>query len=197
MSSERAEEIKTLLTRVCPEQLPFVKNDIMYTEREIKGRAKEMAAEISLKYRNILKPGECLIVIGLLKGAIPFMNDLVMHLTVPTLLDYIGVHSYEGTDTTNTVNFRSDMMLDPKGKHVLVVDDIIDTGGTLFWCKDHLTKKDPASIQIACMLDKKERRKHAVEADYVGYDVSVKARPSRLCTYGHDATITIFPSHLP
>ena len=77
------------------------------------------------------------------------------------------------------------------------VDDIIDTGGTLFWCKDHLTKKDPASIQIACMLDKKERRKHAVEADYVGYDVSVKARPSRLCTYGHDATITIFPGHLP
>lgn len=174
-SEERGEEIEKLLTRVCPEHLPFVKNDIMYTESEIKGRAKEMAAEISLKYRSILKEGEFLVVVGLLKGAIPFLNDLVMHLTVPCVLDYIGVHSYEGTDTTNTVNFRSDMMLDPKGKHVLVVDDIIDTGGTLFWCKEHLAKKETASIQIACMLDKKERRKHDVEADYVGYDVSLKA----------------------
>ena len=172
-SEEREEEIKKLLTQVCPEHLPFVKNNIMYMESEIKLRAKEIAAEISLKYRSILKEGEFLVVVGLLKGAIPFMNDLVMHLTVPTLLDYIGVHSYKGTDTTNTVNFRSDMVLDPKGMHVLVVDDIIDTGGTLFWCKEHLTKKEPASIQIVCMLDKKERRKHAVEADYVGYDVSL------------------------
>ena len=169
------DEIKSLLARVCPEHLPFVKDEIMYTEREIKQRAKEMADEISAKYRNeILKPGEHLMVVGLLKGAIPFMNDLCMHLTVPTILDYIGVHSYEGTDTTNTVNFRSDMMVDPVGKHVLVVDDIIDTGGTLLWCKEHLMQKNPASIQIACMLDKKERRKHAVEADYVGYVIPNK-----------------------
>ena len=65
-------------------------------------------------------------------------------------------------------------MIDPKGKNILIVDDIIDTGGTLFWCKEHLIKKEPASIQIACMLDKKERRKHNIEAEYVGYVVSKK-----------------------
>ena len=115
-----------------------------------------MADGISAKYRNgILKPGEHLIVVGLLKGAIPFMNDLCMHLTVPTILDYIGVHSYEGTDTTNTVNFRSDMMIDPVGKHVLVVDDIIDTGGTLLWCKEHLMKRTRHRYKLhACWIRK-------------------------------------------
>jgi hypoxanthine phosphoribosyltransferase len=170
----RTLEITQLLERVCPEQRRFVQDEIMFTEREIRDAAGKMGADISKYYRDILSPGEHLVIVGLLKGAVPFMTDLVSRITVPTLLDYIAVHSYEGTETTGSVNFRCDMMIDPRGKHVLVVDDIIDTGGTLAWCKKHLAEKSPASVRIACMLDKKERRTADVEADFVGFDIPNK-----------------------
>ncbi len=98
----------------------------------------------------------------------------VSHLTVTTVVDYIAVHSYAGTDSTNSVNFRSDMLQDPKGQHVLIVDDICDTGGTLKWTQEHLAKKEPASIKCAVMLDKKERRRVEVDPDWSGWVIPNK-----------------------
>eukprot|EP00501_MAST-03F_sp_TOSAG23-6_P001427 GSMAST32.ASY1.ANO1.1483.1 assembled CDS len=170
---DRNAEIKQLMNRVSPLHQSHI-SEIMYTESEINQCARTMAEQISEKYRTILKEGEYLIVVGLLNGAIPFMTNLVSHITVPIKLDYIAVHSYAGTESTGELNFRCDMQLNPEGQHVLVVDDILDTGGTLLWCKKHLAAKNPASFQIAVMLDKKERRAHEIEADYVGYSIPNK-----------------------
>merc|ERR1740130_1392707 len=90
------------------------------------------------------------------------------------MLDYIAVNSYDGTETTEKLNFRCDMMIDAKAMHVLIVDDILDTGNTLEWCRDHVLRKDPSSLAIACMLDKKERRTKEIEADYVGFVIPNK-----------------------
>ena len=99
---------------------------------------------------------------------------LCIRLTVPTLLDYIGVHSYEGTDTTNTVNFRSDMTIDPVGKHVLV-DDIIDTGG-LLWCKEHLMQRTPHQYKLHMLVEKRRnmqlKRLAMCSNKFVGCDLS-------------------------
>mmetsp|Transcript_16408 Transcript_16408/g.32845 ORF Transcript_16408/g.32845 Transcript_16408/m.32845 type:complete len:226 (+) Transcript_16408:66-743(+) len=167
------DEIAGLLARTAPSLRPFVQ-EVLYTEGQIRARAAEMAKIVSNHYSMVFEDGDALIVVGLLNGAIPFMTEFVSHLTVPTVLDYIGVHSYAGTDTTHTVNFRSDMLQDPKGKHVLVVDDICDTGTTLKWCKAHLQKKEPASLLTCVMLDKKERRTAEVEPDWAGWEIPNK-----------------------
>jgi len=166
-----------LFARVAKEHVDLVR-DVLYTEDEIRTRAAAMAAEISAYYRDKLEEGETLMVVGLLKGALPFMHELVSHLTIPVLLDYIAVHSYgAGTTSSDEYNFRSDTLIDPAGKHVLVVDDILDTGGTLDWVRTHVNKKKPKSFQSAVMLDKKERRNPDIEdiqSKWVGWDIENK-----------------------
>merc|ERR1712166_102288 len=100
-----------LFARVAKEHVDLVR-DVLYTEDEIRTRAAAMAAEISAYYRDKLEEGETLMVVGLLKGALPFMHELVSHLTIPVLLDYIAVHSYgAGTTSSDEYNFRSDTLL--------------------------------------------------------------------------------------
>mmetsp|Transcript_10121 Transcript_10121/g.24031 ORF Transcript_10121/g.24031 Transcript_10121/m.24031 type:complete len:233 (+) Transcript_10121:86-784(+) len=173
VETPQAEEIAALMARTAPCFRPFVQ-EVMYTERQIRVRAAEMAKTVSDHYRGILKDDETLIVVGLLNGAIPFMTEFVSHLTIPTILDYIAVHSYDGIDTTNTVNFRSDMKEDPKNQHVLIVDDICDTGATLKWAKEHMLKKEPASLTTCVMLDKKERRVAEVDPEWSGWVIPNK-----------------------
>jgi hypoxanthine phosphoribosyltransferase len=162
-----------LFRRVTPELVPYVR-EIMYTEGEIRTRAAELGAQITEHYRAVLAPGEPLIVVGLLKGALPFMNELVTHLALPTILEYISVHSYAGTETSGSIDFRHDMETDPAGQHCLIVDDIVDTGGTLEWAVAHLRGKGAASVKSALMLDKKERRTQPIEGDFVGFQIPNK-----------------------
>merc|ERR1712070_950301 len=112
--------------------------------------------------------------IGLLKGSLPFMHELVSRITVPVVLDYIGVHSYQGTESSCKVNFRSDIQMDAADKHVLVVDDIVDTGTTMVWVKEHLLKKQPCTLQSCVMLDKRARRTQEIEVDYIGWEIPNK-----------------------
>jgi hypoxanthine phosphoribosyltransferase len=109
-----------------------------------------------------------LIVVGLLKGAFVFVSDLLRDLRVSHKIDFMVVSSYHGTTSGNLV-LKQDLSLDPDGKHVLVIEDLIDTGKTLKFMKEHLLTKNPKSVKIACLLDKTERREVDVHVDYVGW----------------------------
>eukprot|EP00942_MAST-04A_sp_MAST-4A-sp1_P001597 g1597.t1 len=129
---------------------------ILFTEEMIEKRITEMAAQISKDYE-----GEEILIVGLLKGAILFVADLVRKLTVPSSINFIIASSYG-----HGVNID----VDPKGKHVLIVEDLIDTGNTLAWVKKHFESKEVASFKLCCLLDKKARRTANVDVDYVGFD---------------------------
>ena len=167
------DEKAALLAHVSPDLVPFVQ-DIMYTESQLRERAATLGAEITAHYRRVLRLGEELIVVGLLKGGLAWMHELTMRVAVQTNLEYVSVHSYAGTESTGELDFRHDMETDPNGKHVLIVDDILDTGRTLEWAVKHVTAKRAASVRTAVMLDKRERRTQPIEADFVGFDIPNK-----------------------
>jgi len=134
---------------------------------EIEKRVRELARVINQEYR-----GQELILIGILKGAFMFMADLVRELTMPVKIDFVRLASYGSSmDSSGRITFSKDIELDIDGRHVLIVEDIVDTGYTLKYLKDVLSLKGPGSVKICCLIDKKERRKVDVAVDYVGFEV--------------------------
>jgi hypoxanthine phosphoribosyltransferase len=164
-TEEESKNHATGLDRVAPQWAKNIKT-ILFTEEMIAKRVKEMAKQISQDYKDVT-PSE-IIVVGLLKGSFIFVADLLRDLTVPHKIDFMVVSSYEGTSSGN-LRLKQDLGVDPDGKHILVVEDLIDTGKTLKWMKEHLASKNPASVRLACLLDKPERREVNVHVDYVGY----------------------------
>ena len=136
---------------------------VKYTEKEIQDRIQHIAYEF---YNSVkCKLSHYLVVIGILKGALPLCNDLLKCFTgFPLVIDYIQVSSYDGTSSTEQITFEKDVTLPDhlvKNHHILVVEDIIDTGQTLKFIIDHLTAKyNPVSIDIATVIDKPYRRKY-------------------------------------
>ncbi len=141
----------------------------LFTEEEIILKAKELAKKIDADYN-----GEEIILTPILKGAAYFALELSKHITSPVKIDFIKVSSYEGTNSTGKINLTLDMSEDIENKNVLIVEDIVDTGRTLTYLKEYLRKRNPKSIKICTMLDKKERREFELEADYVGYEIPNK-----------------------
>ncbi|MCF0121354.1 MAG: hypoxanthine phosphoribosyltransferase [Oscillospiraceae bacterium] len=140
---------------------------ILFTEAEIKQRVKELGAQITNDYE-----GKELVVIGILKGAFVFMSDLVRAIDLDCRIDFMSVSSYgDGTMTTGQVNIMRDIGCDIAGKHVIIVEDILDTGVTLSYLKSYLANRWPASIKICTMLDKPSRRRADITPDYCGYTV--------------------------
>ena len=127
---------------------------VLFSADRIQHRVAELAAKISEDYK-----GKQILAVGLLKGSFIFASDLLRRLLVPYTIEFIAVSSYEGTESSGNVKVKMDLNSDPIGKHVLVLEDLIDTGITLKWIKEHIASKSPASVRIACLLDKKERRK--------------------------------------
>lgn len=130
-------------------------------------RVQALGADIARRTSN-----EPLIVVGVLKGSFVFMADLVRampdaHLTC----EFLGVSSYEGTQSTGAVSLTQDLRASIEGKHVLLVEDIVDTGLTLAFLKKTLLLRRPASLQIATLLDKPSRRKVSIAPDYVGFEI--------------------------
>jgi hypoxanthine phosphoribosyltransferase len=109
--------------------------------------------------------------IGVLRGAVLFMGDLARAIKVPVALDFMAVSSYIGTNSSGVVRILKDLDEDIKDKHVLVVEDIIDSGLTLKYLLENLKSRKPASIKLCTLLNKPERRKVDVHIDYNGYDV--------------------------
>ena len=137
----------------------------LITEEELEERIEELAEEINSDYKD-RKP----IVICILKGAIYFYVDLTRKLNMDPELDFMRVSSYSGEESTGKINIKIDLDKDIKDRDILIVEDIIDTGYTLKGLYEHLEKKEPNSIKLCCLLDKKERRKvEGINPDYTGF----------------------------
>lgn len=147
-------------------------------EERIKKRVLELALEIEKDYKG-KKP----LFIGILKGAFIFLADLVRFIDMDLEIDFLAVSSYgKFTESTGEVEILKDIRMPIKDRHVIIVEDIVDTGLTLKYIKDLLLSRGPKSLKICALLDKKERRKVDIDADYVGFTV-----PDRfLVGYGLD-----------
>ena len=144
---------------------------IFISEEAIRQRVDELAAEINKDYRD--KP---VILVCALTGAMIFMADLARRITSSIQFDFIGASSYgDGIASTGKVNLTKDLGIDPSGKHILLIEDILDTGHTLAFLRKHILSKNPASFKVCCLLDKHERRVVCdMEADYTGFTIPDK-----------------------
>lgn len=143
------------------------KERALFTREEIDKRVKELGKEISSNFK-----GKDLVVVSLLRGSFIFAADLVRELSIPVEIDFITTSSYEHSETsTGHVEIVHDLRADIKGRDVLIVDDIIDSGHTIKEVIEHLKKKEPNSINICVMLDKPSRRKTDISPDYTGFAI--------------------------
>jgi hypoxanthine phosphoribosyltransferase len=140
--------------------------ELISAER-IQQRLDELAQEINADFGAT----DLLIMIIILRGGSFFGTDLAKRLTMPVRLDYIRVASYSGSESTGVVSMVSDVKTDIRGRPVLVVDDIVDTGFTMQWILRFLDLKHPGSVRVAALLDKPARREFDVHIDYLGFTV--------------------------
>ena len=150
--------------------LAHVENDIvnvLFTEEQIKAKLAEMAARIQADYE-----GKDILMVGVLRGAVMVMADLARALDCHVEMDWMAVTSYgSGTKSSGVVRILKDLDSDISGRHVLVVDEIIDTGLTLSWLISNLSSRSPASVEIATLLRKPEAQTMPVPVKYVGWDI--------------------------
>jgi hypoxanthine phosphoribosyltransferase len=139
--------------------------EILCSEQEIVEKSKELARQIDKDYA-----GESILLIGLLKGSIPFMAELSKHLQSDVCFDYINVSSYDGVES-KTLVVKQDVEEEIRGKHVLLVEDIVDTGKTLHNVKKMFEQRDAKSVKIVTLLDKEESRVFEMEVDYIGFKI--------------------------
>ncbi len=142
---------------------------VMYREEQLQEKIKEIAKKIDEDYK-----GKEVIVISILKGAIFFTVDLVKKMSTPIVLETMQVSSYSGTESTGDIRVKKDLDSNIEGKDVLIVEDIVDSGYTLKFLKEYLISKNPKSLKIAVLMDKKERRKVDVNIDYVCFEIPNK-----------------------
>ncbi len=138
----------------------------LLSSEQISQRVKELGNMISEDYE-----GKNLIAVGILKGAFMFFSDLVKTIRVPLSLDFMIASSYLGTSSTEEVHIKRDIEDDLSDKHVLLIEDIIDTGITLNYIREHVLARSPESVKICALLDKKERRQVEVPVDYRGFEI--------------------------
>jgi hypoxanthine phosphoribosyltransferase len=141
--------------------------NVLFSEKQIQDRLAELAVEIEKDYQ-----GQEILLVGVLKGAVMVMADLARHFGRHVEMDWMAVSSYgSGTKSSGVVRILKDLDTDISGRHVLVVEDIIDTGLTLSWLVSNLTSRGPASVQICTLLRKPEALQMSVDVKYVGYDI--------------------------
>ena len=141
--------------------------EILVTEEAIRERVKELGKQISADYAD-----KDVIFVGILKGCYVFMADLLRSVEIYCDMDFMAVSSYgNGTSSTGAVRITKDLNKDIEGKHLIIVEDILDSGITLGYLKGYLASRNPASIKIVTLLDKPKRRKNNITADYFGFTV--------------------------
>ena len=141
---------------------------ILLSEQQIQTRIQELGEVLTKEYAD-KNP----VIIGVLKGVVVFYADMIRHIQVPCQMDFMWISSYTGTNSTGKMLVRQDVTADIEGRHVLILEDIFDTGNSLEFTVNHLKKQNPASIKICTLLDKPERRRAGVtlKADYVGFTI--------------------------
>ncbi len=142
--------------------------EVLITEEQIRDRVAELGLELSRDYA-----GKNPVIVGVLKGVVVFYADMIRKITVPCELDFMSISSYSGTETTGKAVIKKDVSADIEGRHVLILEDIYDTGTSLDRTYKHLMEKNPASIKVCTLLDKPARRKpeFTLKADYVGFTI--------------------------
>jgi len=141
--------------------------DVLIDEERLQARIRELGERISADYA-----GKDLLLIGVLKGAVFFMSDLMRSLTIPCEIDFMAISSYgDSTDSSGVVRILKDLDINIEGRDVLVVEDIIDSGLTLSYLMRNLEARGPASTEICALLTKPERREIDVSVRYVGFEI--------------------------
>jgi hypoxanthine phosphoribosyltransferase len=141
--------------------------EVLIDEQTLKRRVVELGEEISNDYA-----GQDLLLVGVLKGAVFFMSDLMRNLTIPCEIDFMAISSYAGTtESSGVVRILKDLDMNIEGRHVLVVEDIIDSGLTLSYLIRNLEAREPATLEVCALLTKPERREIQVPVRYVGFEI--------------------------
>lgn len=140
--------------------------EILITEQQLKDKVQELADLVYQEYAD-KNP----IFVGVLKGVVVFYADFIRAFKAPCQLDFMWISSYAGTESTGNMLVRQDLTTDIKGRHVVILEDIYDTGTSLNFVYNHILAKEPASLKICTLLDKPERRRSGItlKADYTGY----------------------------
>jgi hypoxanthine phosphoribosyltransferase len=144
-------------------------SDVLFSPDQIQRRVSELGREISRDYR-----GRTPTLVGVLKGSLVFLADLMRSIDVPMTVDFVVLSSYDGQTSTGMVKTVVDLGQNPKGKDLLVVEDIVDTGLTLNYLVSNLRSRGARSVEICALLDKRERRKVPVAAKYLGFPIPDK-----------------------
>ena len=145
-------------------------HEILISEDEIAAKVKELGKQITEDYK-----GKSVLLVGILKGSVPFMADLMRQIDLDVTLEFMCVSSYgSSTKSSGVVRIVKDLDVPIEGRNVIIVEDIIDTGLTLDYLKGYLNGKHPESLKICAFLDKPSRRKVQIEGDYIGFTVEDK-----------------------
>lgn len=139
---------------------------VLLTEEQIKTRVAELGKQISQEYA-----GKTPIFVGVLKGVVVYFADMIRAVDIPCEIDFMCMSSYAGTQSRGQIDIRMDLSRDIAGRHVVILEDILDTGRTLKKTVEYLQSKHPASLKICTFLDKPDRRVADIQADYVGYTI--------------------------
>lgn len=141
--------------------------EVLISEQQIRDRIAELGQDIARAH-----PGGRLVCVGVLKGSFMFLADLVRAIPLPELeVDFIGVSSYQGTESTGVVRITTDLARSIEGEHVLLVEDIVDTGLTVRYLLDNLATRHPRSLKVAALLEKPARAKVKVPVDFKGFTI--------------------------
>ena len=144
--------------------------EILVTEEQLRSKIAELGEQITSYYRD-----KNLLLLGTLKGAVPFIGDLARAIDLPLEIDYMAVASYgSSTESSGIVRILKDLEAPINKKHVLIVEDIVDSGQTLHYLVDVLQRRNPLSLRICTLLDKERERVKAVEIDYIGFRIPNK-----------------------
>ncbi len=140
---------------------------VMFDEKALKDKCQEMGQQLAKDYA-----GKDLLVVGILKGSVMFFADLTRNINIPLNIDFMVASSYgNGTETSGKVNIKKDLSVDIKGRHVLLVEDIIDSGVTMSQLMEVLQQREPASLKLCALLSKPSRRQIDVKIDYCGFEI--------------------------
>ena len=141
---------------------------ILLSEEQIQAKVEELAAQLSAEYAD-----KDPIFVGVLKGVVIFFADMVRKISIPCEIDFMCLSSYGGTNSSGNVVVKKDLSVDIKGRHVVILEDIYDTGRSLDFTYKYLLSKEPASLKICTLLDKPERRVEGItlKPEYVGFTI--------------------------
>lgn len=141
--------------------------EVLFSEEKIREKCKELALKIEKDYE-----GKELVLVGILKGSVMFMGDLMKEIKIPVEVEFMAVSSYgAGTESSGVVRILKDLDTDIENKHILFVEDIIDSGNTLNYLQDYMKARKAATTEIVCLLDKPSRRKKKVNVKYIGFEI--------------------------